>query len=501
MKIKLILPLIFCALFFLSCSTSNRYSELYSCQVGEKKDLGLWDDIYSYESFDFLVLRKESELFSLSLTSTDDIKKLPATPDMTDTSIIDGSAWHGRQWLFCQSKNTVPFALDLQTGDIAYFNIPGLKVPGERTPTIQSSVFAEHAGGVIFEIASGDRDTWPRPNYPIYFWFSLESGKNILLPIGWDLQYFSADQRIAILKKAGGSHFDSQSYQAINMTTGQISDNVPDRRSKFTIPFVWTNNDRAKPLEAPESYPTRFGGISVNGSAYTFDIPIEIQRFSYITIKAKGNWAAFRIPTSSIVAPAPLWWMHLEKGEKPNLLRDNVLDFQVLGKGNYVLAVSGYGFKKDSSEAFIYDTKTNRMRNILDGVERLPKLNVEIPNNGCVADKMIVRLASGFGSSRYAKLVLCFFLHSRGTACSHAYIDGQVVPSIPPVPEQRWQRIILVTDQGKRFQANILEPGDFDGPIGLHNSGKIVFGRYEWSGEEPNRAKKIQLYLVDLNIE
>ena len=45
-------------------------------------------------------------------------------------------------------------------------------------------------------------ERWPRPgNHPIYFWVGLATNRVLRLPIGWDLDYFSADQGVAVFQK------------------------------------------------------------------------------------------------------------------------------------------------------------------------------------------------------------------------------------------------------------------------------------------------------------
>jgi hypothetical protein len=66
-----------------------------------------------------------------------------------------------------------------------------------------------------------------------------------------------------------------------------------------------------------------------------------------------------------------------------------------------------------SSDAFVYDVETGQYWNILDDIERLPKLDRDIAQKSYVSDTMAVRLIRGFGSSRDAAAVLSLFSHSR----------------------------------------------------------------------------------------
>src|SRR5205814_8424586 len=138
------------------------------------------------------------------------------------------------------------------------------------------SVIAERAGGAIFEVSGGDPDSWPRPeNRPLYFWFGLDSGRIIQLPIGWDLLYFSADQTRAVFWKLqgeraplGAPQVAGRAVAAVRMATGDVTGDVPDRNVEFWIPFDWQDKNEVKPLHGRRD---SFAGLSVNGTPYVFD--------------------------------------------------------------------------------------------------------------------------------------------------------------------------------------------------------------------------------------
>jgi hypothetical protein len=109
------------------------------------------------------------------------------------------------QWLFCQSKDTPPFAIDLSTGNKVQFEISEV-----RGSAIHAIITTGYKGGTVFEINGDGVAGWPRDgNRSLYFWMSLESCRIAKLPTGWDFSYFSADQKRAV-------------FENVSTNTGQI---------------------------------------------------------------------------------------------------------------------------------------------------------------------------------------------------------------------------------------------------------------------------------------
>jgi hypothetical protein len=468
------------------------------CREREIRDLGLWDDVFYYDGSDFIILAKQTELFSLSMIPSGRIKKLATIPDMISTQMVDGVEYNGHQWLFCQSEETTPFAIDLNSGKKVDFEIPGLRITGEHAPVIQSSVTASHAGGVILMISGGDRDTWPRPgNRPIYFWMGLESGETVQFPAGWDLEYFSADQRVAVFEKPQEKVFQRRPVQAVDMKTGEVISSVPDRREEFWVPFNWSNKDRVKPLLGPrQQQPGNwFAGVSVDGLACPLDILLNAPHMT--SVKVLNDWVIFHLrgygqPRKE---PLSLWLSPVKKGAKPKHLADNVVAYELIGDGKCVFGVTGYGAKGTSTEAFLYDAETNRAWNVLDGVERLPALDPELIEKEYIEDKMTLRMIPGFGGRHHDRLVLCLFSHFRGDMRSLILpLRGQQRMS------ERWRRAVILTAKGQRYMTEVLRQGNIPDKIWLQNSGKIITATYKWVHTESGEQHKIRLNVIDLKL-
>ena len=462
-----------------------RAPEIAACRSAGQRDLGFWDDAFSYAGRDFIIFRNGPELFSLSLTSSGTPRKLAEIPGLTDSKIVNGVESHGHRWLFFQSATGAPFALDLATLNRVGFPLSDVKIPGNHAIEIQSSAIAVNAGGAMFELSGGDADSWPRPeNRPVYYWFSLESGRAVQLPIGWDLLRFSADHRTAVFWKVhgepvppGAPEFAGRPVAAVSMSTGEVSVNVPDRTREFSIPFSWTYRDDVKPLQAPyrpelgeREY---FAGVSVNGVPYPFAMKLDGYAV-HAAAQAEGDWAVFSLRPEGGTVPSTLWWARLRRNEEPRLLAEQPGDFEILGKTRVVYLTSSYAQNGATSEAFVYDVDTGKSWNVLDNLERLPKLDAEIARRGYVWDRMTIRLVRGFGSSGYPALVFSLFSHSRDDIRAAAFLPDRL-------PSQHWRRALLLSAQGDRCTVDIPEPDSF-AKLWLHNSGKLLVAENVWSG-------------------
>jgi hypothetical protein len=468
-----------------------------ACQSLREEGLGSWDDAFNYATQDFMVFRRGPELFSHSLISSGAPRRLATTPALVDSKIVNGVEANGHQWLFIQSPATMPYGLDLVTRRQVAFPIPGARISAGHTIAIQSSVMAAHVGGAVLMLEGGDPRWWPRPeNRPVYYWFGLESGRAIQLPIGWDLLWFSADYKTAVFWKAygekvapGAPEFVGRPVAAVSMSSGQLGDAVPDPYRSFVSPFDWGYRDEAKPLQAPYQPKTGqtayFAGISANGVPH----PTKMNLASYAqhaAIQADGDWAVFSLRPEGATRSSTLWWARFGGAEEPQLLAADPGEFEILGKRRVVYVTSRDGINTTSSDAFVYDVETGRYWNILDDIERLPRLDPDIAQKGYVADTMRVRLIRGFGSSQYAAAVLSLFSHFRLDLRSN-------VPSVRVSPAeqdltQRWARAFVLSGQGTRCGLEIATP-DSSASLWLHNSGKLLIARPDWSGG----AKKLRV--------
>ena len=195
-----------------------------------------------------------------------------------------------------------------------------------------------------------------------------------------------------------------------------------------------------------------------------------------------------------------LWFCPLIKDAEPQPVGDNVLDYAILAKGRCAFSQSGFGSKGDSAEAFVYDAAGKTRWNVLDGIERLPKLLRAVAKRGSVADKMMVRFIRGFGESGSPGPVLCLFSHARDD------FSGRPISSLRAsqpgadeklLNERRWRRAVLLTAEGGRYLADSYPDPEAD-LIWLHNSGRLILGKYEWSGETRPRTRRVHLWQMDV---
>jgi hypothetical protein len=339
---------LFLALFFCRslANQSTRPTQvnapkISTCQSLHERDLGSWDDVFNYAAQDFIVFRRGPDLFSHSLISSGAPRKLATIPALVDSRIVNGVEVNGHRWLFVQSPARMPFGLDLMTFKRVVFSIPGAKISARDAIEIQSSVIVRHVGGAILMLSGGNRAWWPRPeNRPVYYWFGLESGRAIQLPIGWDLLRFSSDDKTAVFWKVhgekvtvGAPEFAGRPVAAVSMSTGQISNDVPDPHRSFSIPFDWEYRDEVKPLQAP--YQTQggdneyFAGISANGVPYPMEMNLKAYA-QHAAMQADGTWAVFSLRPEGATRPSTLWWARVGRNEQPQLLAQEPAGFELL---------------------------------------------------------------------------------------------------------------------------------------------------------------------------
>jgi hypothetical protein len=465
--------------------------KITTCQSLGEQDLGSWDDVFNYPAQDFIVFRRGPDLFSLSLISSGAPRKLATILALVGSKIVNGVEMNGHRWLFVQSPASMPFALDLMTLKQVPFSIPAAEISAGHTIEIQSSVIAKHVGGAILMLTGGDPARWPRPeNRPAYYWFGLQSGTAIQLPIGWDLLRFSSDHKTAVFWKVhgekvapGAPEFVGRPVAAVSMSTGQISGDVPDPIRSFSIPFDWQYRDEVKPLRAPYQPQAgddeHFAGISASGVPYPMEMDLRAYA-QHAALQADGNWAVFSLRSEGATRPSTLWLARLGRNERPQLLAEEPAGFEILGKRRVAYVTSREGVNNTrSSDAFVYDVETGQYWNILDDIDRLPKLDGDIAQKSYVSDTMAVRLIRGFGSSRYAATVLSLFSHSRFDVRVGA-LSARVLPT-ERMPTQQWHSAMLLSEQGTGCTVEIANL-DLSAGLWLHNSRKLVTARDDWSG-------------------
>lgn len=471
---------------------------LHGYSTNQTTDLGVWDAAFACDELDCLVLRQGEKLFSLPMSSRSKPVQIATIRQTPQVEIVAGMHSKTGLWLFCQSRQTAPFALEVRSGKRIEMAIPGVRIPGEHAPDIQSHVLMPHAEAAILMVAGGDRETWPREgNRPVYFWIGLRQGKLVRFPIGWDLDYFSSDQTVAVFEKPQEERFQRRPLQAVDVRTGLNAAVVPNRREGGVVPFDWTDTQRVKPVyvRRPETGDTGyFAGVSLNGRAYRFGLPLNGVHY-LSTAKEKGGFIGLRLRREgeSGSAPATLWFGPLKEQEPPVPVADGVTDFEMLQENTCVFVTTGHGPKGTSSKAFVYDHTSRSAWDVLEGADQLPPLDPELAGKEYVEDKMTVRLVPGYGTAQRGPFVLCLFSHRRGEMRALTFpLEGQG----EQVKRETWNRAILVAANGRRPVTGVSLEEKMPDAVWFHNSGNIIVAEHDWTGGDAGR--RIQLRRIDL---
>jgi hypothetical protein len=464
------------------------------CKATPATDLGVWDDAFACNEEEIIVLRRDDELFALSTTDSVEPRKLIAAPALSNSTIVAAAGKDDRLWLLIESSQGHPFAINVPSGRLTEFAIPGLKVPGSQTPRIQSHIVVRHSDAALLMIAGGDRATWPRDgNRPVYFWLSLESGEVVQFPVGWDLNYLSADQRVAVFAKPSQKQFEPRQLQAVTLKTGELLAAAPDLSAAAGIPFVWYSHSPIKAFfTLREGTPIlgRFAGLSVEGTSVPLDVGMNAARDGSsldCTAKAHDGFAAFSLKRLGdyVGFPSPFWLADLTQSNKPHLVAKNVTDFALLDDGNCVFVTSGRN--RESFEGSVFQVVKQSSWNLLDAVEQPPELSKDLADDQFIEDKLSIRLIEPFGHSH--PHALCLFWRYR-----RDMVGGALVPPTEArVMALSWRRAILVTASGNRYMTHLFREDHWPDQIWLHASGKLIFGDYLWETSSSGRRRKIHL--------
>lgn len=472
---------------------------LHAGKVTATRELGLWDDVFVPQDQDFIVLRRGTELFSVATAASATPRKIAQAPAADGTQIITGAAVDDKFWLFLNSRTDAPYALDVLTGAVARFEIPGLTVPGSHAPGIQSFAIVPHARAALLMVGGGDRATWPRGGgRPVYFWMDLRSGKVVRFPTGWDLDFFSADEHVAVFAKPLEKQFERRPLQAVAMRTGERIDALPDRRTERYIPFDWTYKQKVKPLyerRAGKGDADYFAGLSADGLVVPFALGLEDVQY-LVQAKAGDGFAGFRLRREGALsgAPSPLRIVPFTDPQKMESIATGVTDFAMLRQGNAVFVTEADAGGHPSSEnrrraeAYFHAHADQSSWNVLEGVERLPKLDKEFADAGYVVDSLTIHLIEGFGTSRHEPVVVCL--------CEHRRQDGRArrTPSNGKVLQPvTWRRALVVTGDGRRSLTPLFREGRLPDRVWLHKSGILVTGNYIWHESPSGRKRLVQL--------
>jgi hypothetical protein len=492
--VRLLLALLLTFPFLTNAGSAGKVEEkaIRASKTIGQRDLGVWDDVFACGDEEVVVLRRGKELFTLSMSDSAELKKLAAAPAAVATQIIACAGFGDRLWLFLQSDQNGPSVLDAYSGKVTNFDLQRRTTPDSRAPFIGSHVMLRHADAALLSISGDDR----RPGFSIYFWMNLMSGKVVAFPIGWDLDYFSADQRVAVFWKPFLKPSERRPLQAVDMRTGDLLAEIPDRSSTGVAPFNWNDTRRVKPVYRgrPESgYQDRFAGISVDGSVFPIDI--EFNRMHYLSVaKVKDGFAGFTMRPEGNVGPNPFFHMALKQKQNPQLVATGVADFAMLDRGNFVFVTGGHGRKGAFSEAFFHSAREKTARNVLDGVERLPELDKVFVDKHYVEDRQTIRLIDGFGD--HDSLVLCLFSHLRqDRRALHVPVEGKTLQMMT------WGRAVILTSAGERYMTDIFHERNPPDLIWLHNSGRIITGAHLWQSTGSIRDRKVYVNEVTIRLQ
>jgi hypothetical protein len=489
--------------FALTGHTASALPAIHGSEITSNTDLGAWDDVFFCKQNSQFFLLRGGQLYTASIANLNRPVKVMVLPMAKTAHIVTSTAGKNQLWLFWESDQHNPFATEIHSKKIVHFDAPRVK-PDSHGSSIQSHVIVEHAQAALLMIAGGTPESWPRKeNRPLYFWMSLESGKVISLPVGWDLHYFSADQKVAVFWKTYKSGEDNRPEQPVDMKTGKFLSEVPDSGSSDIIPFIWYETQAIKPLQTKSQM--FFAGISFNGAV--FPMP-SLSGYGYLTTaKANDDVVGFRLrkegelPSTS----SPFWLMQLKPHQVPKLIANNVTDFVMLDGGNCVYTTSNETrpFSSYNTEAFFHLDKDNSQWNLLDGVKRLPPLNPELKGKDYIRDAMTVRLTTSIDTNKPA--VFCVFTHSRGDERSFP----TTMPFTPALSRTFWQRAMIVTSTGERYMTPLFREdkspswsgGMMPSHIWFNNSGKIILGNNAWESSAQKTTPQIHLFEITLHFE
>lgn len=488
----LVLPLLFAPASAAEASLKMEAPPLKECRAQEHPLPGPWDDAHAPQDQDFMVLRRDDTLFELPMMGAATPRPLAKEPRLERSRIV-GSAMSGKRlWLFMDSGTAAPFAIEARSGRIESFEIPGLTVPGDQLPVIQSIHF--HPDSVLLTVSGGDGASWPRDgNRPVYFWFGLESGKTIRFPIGWDPNFFSADMATIVFSTVQMNKTGRRVLQTIDLRTGNEVPGAPNRQAEAFVPEVWTDTQEVKALyrwRPGHGEATYFSGIAHRGKTYPCELALD--GIHYLgTAKAHDGIVGFQLRKEGTGGhlPWPLWLLAMNGDTTPKRVAENITGFSLLDGGSSILVSSGHGHLGKSSEAVFRSNDGKTSWNLLDGVPRLPELPQQLKDQESIQDQLSIQLVEGSGKGR--RLTLGIFTQARGDL--HSGLGER-----DHVPHERWRRAILLDSDGNRYLTDQLR-GDGSPPdrIWLHDSRRLVMTKHLWgTGSWPRH----ELTVVDLDL-
>jgi hypothetical protein len=282
------------------------------------------------------------------------------------------------------------------------------------------------------------------------------------------------------------------------MKSGEQIESVPNRRKERFIPYDWMNKLRVRPLyerREGKGGVDYFAGLSVDGRVLPVSLGLEEERYLSMA-KSDDSFAAFQLRRSGSTGgePGPLWLVPFKDAKKTEPIADRVTDFTMLSYGSTIYVTVEKASKpalsqcRRHAEAFFYTRAERSSWNVLEGVDRLPKLNEALAEAAFIQDTLKVRLIEGFGASKHEPAAMCLFEHHRGDM--RAFSPPR---EGPPLKTVTWRRAILVGRDGKRSLTPLFREGNLPERIWLHHSGQVILGNYVWPEAKGESKRKVQL--------
>ena len=490
---------------------------IHDIQTGKKADLGGWNDVFALQETGQFLLRRGDELLSLSQSGPTSPKSLGIVPDCRVGKMVAGAHAGDRSWVFFESRDVMPFALETGNLERVDLVVPGVKLPGLYGVKIQSCWVVPQYEVAFIAVSSGDPETWPREhNWPVYFWMDLKSGRTVRFPIGWDLYRFSPDQTEAVFEAQQEEPGHHRPWRAVDVKTGASLAQAPGREQAY-IPFNWSNTQLVRPVmvRRPPTQAIFFlGGLALNGSSYELRIqnadgrsPLEVvEEDGIVGYLHADRWFLSKAEVEDGIVgyllhrdgagwqePSPLYVARLQKNLDPNLVSKSAKVFEMLRHGNCVYVTPQPKPKESSVDAFFYDRAAGGSWNVLDQVEQLPPLPPEYEGKSFIEDSTSVRLVGGVGEQDEERLVLCILSHIRRDLRNTGF------PKAPPLLKWvTWRRAVILRASGQRYMTDLFREGAVPDSIWLYSSGKLVTSELDRNFADSQPGYQFHLYVVDL---
>lgn len=458
---------------------------LESKTLGSRADLGVWNDVHTSPDLDRMFLRRGDTLFAYAPGSTNPLTRIVAAPELSTARIVASTRIREVVWLFFEGHGVFPWAYEVGGGKRVEFRIPGLELAADESLQMQSVRSVPHAGGAMVMLSGGHPGRWPRPaNRPVYFWMDLRSGAMRLLPIGYDLRFFAGDEtrvgfgtiglRSPLPPPVPGSEPDRRREGAsstseivwMDLATGKDVrvDPLADSAA-YWMTFDWTRHSAPAPVTQGGLWGNReFRGVSVAGEVWPIRIPGVVRFGAGWLADARDGWVAF---AGRNVSEGAGWLGSPKSGATVWSLGTNVWRFELLEAGRCVTVEGSQSRGPRFWEtAWLTEAGQGRRWKILEGVSDLPALPEP---KSYVEDRMTVTLVRGVGNSSRPRGVICLFDHARQDMRAH-------VVASDPVSGSRWQALLLVTGDGRRYRLGGVD-GSFSAKrVWYHQAGTLVLG-------------------------